>query len=242
MQKSNGKLCYIYKCKECDRKDSRAERKKLYSDPIKKSNLLALNRKSQTIHYKKNYNKFKAQLKNDPELRKHVSNRKKLWRQKQMENLDFRLKTKLCSRLRATVKSGKNWDAYLGCSMEYLRSWFEYQFRLLKAFDDIELSWDNYDEWEIDHVIPCKVFDFTDDKQMKICFHWSNLSPLTKSDNSSKRAKIIPHLIKRQLIISNIYKNITGNNDKTVEIATICNSAGVLNTAANGKLLVQQQV
>lgn len=238
-RKHNGKLCYIYKCKECDRKDSRRERAILLQDPIKKANLRALTKKSLAKHYQKNYAGFKVQLANNSELRAKVSERKKKWKKEQMKNFDFRLKVKLCSRLRATVKSGKDWGEYLGCSMEYLREWFEYHFRLLKVFDDIELSWDNYDAWEIDHVIPCKAFDFTDESQRKICFHWSNLAPLTKSANSSKRAKIIPHIIRRQLLLANIYNNSTGN-DKTVAIATICDSTGALTTAANGKLLVQQ--
>ena len=135
---------------------------------------------------------------------------------------------------------GKNWIEYLGCDIEYLREWFEYQFRLLKVFDDIELSWDKYDLWEIDHTIPCNSFDFTDENQRKICFHWSNLAPMTKSSNSSKRAKIIPHLIKRQILLANIYKNLTGNQDKTVKITSVCDYTGALTTAVNGKLLMQQ--
>ena len=238
-RKHNGKLGYIYKCKECDRKDSKKERAKLLKDPIKKANLLELNKKSLAKHYQKNYDKFKVKLANDSNLRQYVSDRKKKWKKEQMKNPNFRLKVKLCSRLRATVKSGKNWNEYLGCDMEYLKDWFEYQFRILKIFDGIDLSWENYDEWEIDHIIPCKIFDFSNESQRKICFHWSNLAPLTKSLNSSKRAKIIPHIIRRQLLLSNLYNNSTGN-DKTVLIADICDETGALTTATNGKLLVQQ--
>lgn len=238
-RKYNGKLCYIYKCKECDRKDSRKERAILLKDSKKKANLLRLNKKSSATHYKKNYDKFKVKLENEPDLKKYVSERRKKWKKEQMKIPTFRLKNNLCSRLRAIVKSGKHWIKYLGCDMEFLKEWFNYQFRLYKLYNDMEFSWDHYDEWEIDHVIPCKSFDFSDETQRKICFNWSNLSPLTKTENSSKRAKIIKQIIRRQIIIANIYNTLTGNS-KTVKISEICDETGALNTAANGKLLVQQ--
>lgn len=40
-------------------------------------------------------------------------------------------------------------------------------------------------------------------------------------------------------MLANIYNYSTGN-DKTVAIAEICDYTGALNTAADGKLLVQQ--
>ena len=180
-------------------------------------------------------------LLSDP-LRKKKFRKNKQEMDKMRKSIDpaFNLKTKLRGRLSQCIKSGKEWSSHLGCSIEFLQEWFEYQFRLLKVFDSIELSWKNRKEWHIDHVIPCNAFDFTDESQRKICFHWSNLAPYPVKDNCSKCDKIIPQLIRRQIILANIYKNITGNNDKTVAIATICDSTGALTTAANGKLLVQQ--
>ena len=104
----------------------------------------------------------------------------------------------------------------------------------------MEMSWDNRDEWHIDHVIPCAIFDFADETQRKVCFHWSNLAPYPALDNISKGDKIIQPLIFRQLFISRIFRHITDNHDKTVEIERVCDDTGALTTAANGKLLVQQ--
>jgi hypothetical protein len=86
---------------------------------------------------------------------------------------------------------------------------------------------------------PYKSFNFSIEDHLKICFHWSNLAPLTKSANSSKRAKIVPHLIRRQIFLANTFNVIT-DNDKTVAIAEICDETGALDTAALGKLSVQQ--
>lgn len=82
--------------------------------------------------------------------------------------------------------------------------------------------------------------DFKNEQQRKLCFHWANLASLTKSQKSSERAKIIPRMIKRQLILARLYINSTGNNGKTVAIADICDETGALTTAVNRKLLMQQ--
>ena len=47
------------------------------------------------------------------------------------------------------------------------------------------MSWDNYGEWEIDHIKPIAKFD---DPQDPKCWHYSNLQPLCKEDNRRKSA------------------------------------------------------
>ena len=67
----------------------------------------------------------------------------------------------------------------LGCTADKLK------LHLASQFTD-GMSFDNYGEWEIDHIRPCVSFDLTDPKQQKECFHFSNLQPLWKSDNARK--------------------------------------------------------
>lgn len=52
------------------------------------------------------------------------------------------------------------------------------------------MSWDNYGEWEIDHIIPCDSFDLTKEEEQKRCFHFSNLQPLWWRDNRTKGNKV----------------------------------------------------
>ena len=53
------------------------------------------------------------------------------------------------------------------------------------------MNWSNHGSyWEIDHIIPCDSFDLTDIEQQKQCFHYTNLQPLTVSENRSKKNKI----------------------------------------------------
>jgi hypothetical protein len=49
------------------------------------------------------------------------------------------------------------------------------------------MTWTNYGTlWEVDHIKPCSSFDLAEEKQMRLCFHYSNLQPLLKTDNRIK--------------------------------------------------------
>jgi hypothetical protein len=53
------------------------------------------------------------------------------------------------------------------------------------------MSWDNHGSyWEVDHIIPCDSFNMQDIEQQKLCFHYTNLQPLTKIQNRQKSNKI----------------------------------------------------
>lgn len=73
----------------------------------------------------------------------------------------------------------------LGCTMKELESHLESKFR-------DGMSWDNKGSyWEVDHILPCASFDLTNPDQQKLCFHYTNLQPLTIHENRSKRDKIL---------------------------------------------------
>ena len=70
---------------------------------------------------------------------------------------------------------------YIGCNIQYLREWFEYNFTS-------EMNWDNYGSyWSIDHIIPVCKFDLTIEDEKLCCWNWSNLMPVTVKYNSSKK-------------------------------------------------------
>ena len=71
----------------------------------------------------------------------------------------------------------------IGCSWKDLKKHLENQFVN-------GMSWDNYGEWHIDHIIPCASFDLSDPNQQRICFNFRNLQPLWAKDNLSKGSKI----------------------------------------------------
>lgn len=67
----------------------------------------------------------------------------------------------------------------------------EYQRHMENQFKP-GMSWDNYGEWETDHIIPKSAFYYesTDDAQFKQCWALSNLRPLWREDNQVKGRKI----------------------------------------------------
>lgn len=71
----------------------------------------------------------------------------------------------------------------IGCSVDYLREY-------LASMFEAGMSWDNYGKWHVDHIIPCASFDLTDQKQQKLCFHFSNLRPAWARENMSKGDKM----------------------------------------------------
>ena len=100
---------------------------------------------------------------------------------------ELRITENLRRRTRAVlegINKSKNTLMLLGCDMKFLRKYIE------GLFKD-GMSWENYGEWQIDHIIPCSKFDLTKESEQQKCFHYTNLQPLWKEDNLSKGNKII---------------------------------------------------
>ena len=70
----------------------------------------------------------------------------------------------------------------LGCSYEEVRE------HLSKQFTE-GMSWDNYGEWHIDHIIP--LASATTEEEVLKLYHYTNLQPLWAKDNLSKGCKIL---------------------------------------------------
>jgi hypothetical protein len=97
-------------------------------------------------------------------------------------DIDFRIKECLSSRLRHAVRGHSKSAStmkLLGCSINELKQHLESQFI-------IDMNWDNYGEWHVDHIKPCKLFDLTKEAEQRKCFHYSNLQPLWAEDNIKK--------------------------------------------------------
>lgn len=86
-------------------------------------------------------------------------------------------------------KSGKKWSDILGYTPTDLKSHLERQFIA-------GMTWANYGEWHIDHIVPIGSFSFSsvDDADFKAAFAITNLRPLWAKDNAKKHAKRL-HLL-----------------------------------------------
>lgn len=62
---------------------------------------------------------------------------------------------------------------------------------LEKQFTD-GMTWENYGEWHVDHIMPCASFDLSDPVQQRTCFRWTNLQPLWAADNIRKSDNYAP--------------------------------------------------
>lgn len=95
------------------------------------------------------------------------------------------LRSYIASKIRKsnTVKTLRSTEL-LGCSFDDFRKYLEKKF--LPG-----MSWDNYGEWHIDHIIPCSKFDLTQASEQKRCFHYTNQQPLWKIDNLRKGNRTI---------------------------------------------------
>jgi len=113
---------------------------------------------------------------------KFLTEQKTEWCKKESQtNINYRLKKSLASRLRTVLIKNDSTMNYIGCNIQYLREWFEYNFT-------DEMNWDNYGSfWSIDHIIPVCKFDLTEEEQKLKCWNWSNLMPVTVKFNSSKK-------------------------------------------------------
>jgi hypothetical protein len=96
-------------------------------------------------------------------------------------NMNYRLKKSLAARLRNVLFKTDTTMNYIGCNIQYLREWFEFNF-------NSEMNWENYGSyWSIDHIIPVCKFDLTIEDEKLKCWNWTNLMPVTVKYNSSKK-------------------------------------------------------
>ena len=93
------------------------------------------------------------------------------------KSLNYRIKKHLAWRLRDATNKIDSTMNYIGCNIQYVREWIEYNFTE-------EMNWDNYETfWSIDHVIPICNFDLTIENEKYKCWNWSNLIPV-QTNNS----------------------------------------------------------
>jgi hypothetical protein len=82
-------------------------------------------------------------------------------------------------------KAGRSWEQILDYTLSDLKKHLESQFK-------DGMTWENYGDWHIDHIIPIAKHNFTTDQHedFKRCWALSNLQPLWAEENFSKNAKI----------------------------------------------------
>jgi len=115
-------------------------------------------------------------------FKKKMRERMRLWRAIPINRLSKALRSRLRHALNGALKSATT-ESLLGCSFEKARAYIESQFQP-------GMGWENYGQWHVDHIIPCKFFDLSLPEHQQLCFNFRNLQPLWAADNLTKWAKI----------------------------------------------------
>ena len=118
--------------------------------------------------------------------RTHLVEAAQYKRKRSLEDVSFRLAKNLRNRINMALRNGpKSGSAVrdLGCSISQFRLYIENQF-------ESGMSWDNYGEWHLDHVMPLASFNLEDRSEFLTACNWLNYQPMWAKDNISKGAKI----------------------------------------------------
>ena len=105
---------------------------------------------------------------------------------KRKVDLNYKLARNLRRRLVLAVH--RDWRAGsavvdLGCTIEFFKTYIECLFQA-------GMSWKNYGEWHLDHIVPLAFFDLTNREQFLNACHYTNYQPLWAVDNLSKNCKL----------------------------------------------------
>lgn len=147
------------------------------------------NRKRALERYHKNAEAINA-TRRTPEFRARFNAYASQWAKEKRASdptTSYKIKRLLRSRLWRVLKGARK-DAsmveLLGAPIDVVRRHLEAQFT-------DGMSWTNHGQpgWEIDHIVPCAVFDLTDPDQLRECFHYTNLQPLWGPENWRKGAR-----------------------------------------------------
>lgn len=82
------------------------------------------------------------------------------------------------SKSRSTMK-------YVGCSLDLLASHLESLFQP-------GMSWQNRDQWHVDHIYPLRAIDPRDEFELHGVCNWRNLRPMWAIDNERKQGSVTP--------------------------------------------------
>lgn len=138
---------------------------------------------------------------------KTMEYRKKWYYDKRSLDQIFKAKSNLRVRYHHFLKDrsfGKSSSVlkYLGCSFDLFYKYIESQFQE-------GMSWENYGEWHVDHIIPLAYFNFEEKEDWFIAWNYRNLQPLWKKDNLEKSSRV-PNNIEE--LINNLKREINGNS------------------------------
>jgi len=212
---------YRYDCKNC-RKEYRENNKisiKQKQDKyyVENKDTLLKKHKEYRIENKDKINNQRKEYRNRPDIKEHVKQKNKEYLpikkqkicEKRKTDLSFQLSEILRSKIHKMIKGKEtSYKNLIGCDIYFLKKWIEYRF-------DDKMNWDNYGSyWHVDHIIPISIFNFNNQIDKQICFHWTNLQPLNSLENRQKSNKLQLHYYFNNVVnifrFNSKYRNFLG--------------------------------
>ena len=120
-----------------------------------------------------------------------ISANRRLYDSKRRQNPIIKLNQNISGGIRKSLKSqnlrksGRHWENIVGYASQDLKEHLEGLFQT-------GMTWNNYGEWHIDHIVPISFFVYTsiNDVEFKYCWSLNNLQPLWAEDNIRKKDKV----------------------------------------------------
>lgn len=116
----------------------------------------------------------------------HRKNAKEIYarrRARPYEKIASTIRARVYECLKKNYRSVKT-EVVIGITFRELKVYLEQMFRE-------GMTWGNYGEWHIDHIIPISSFDLSKEEEQKKAFHYTNLQPLWAKENLQKHAKVL---------------------------------------------------
>lgn len=195
-------------CKECVRIKDRQRYQ------IRRETILA-QKKQQYVQnvqaFKEKNKKYHEENKDKILARKKIyyeENKEKIiedFRNKYNNDDEFRIKHCIRRRTREFFKDKLKYEEMIGCSPDFLRRWFEYNFSL---DEEMGMNWGNFGEWQIDHVYPLSLVAKLPVEERAKYYRWENLRPISQNYNATKHNKLCADDIQLIQNRANEFKNL----------------------------------
>lgn len=219
---SSTKDGYRYDCKRCRTeynqrtKEQKAEYNKTYygakREAILKQNAAYRERHTEDIGQQRKEYRSREHIREHikQKNRDYLETKKARIKERRKTDKHFQLSEILRSKVHKMLRGQHtSYGDYIGCDIQTLRSWLEFNF-------DDNMNWDNLGMyWQVDHILPISLFNFDRELDKCVCFRWTNLQPLEKTLNREKSNKLELHYFYNSIV--SIHRFI--NNKQAADIS-----------------------
>jgi hypothetical protein len=150
---------------------------------------LAIPRHLRAVHKRQKSESFKVQYHADPAFKAKLGAKSLEWQNAKYQSdprfaINSRVRSGILRSIATGSKSRRRWQILVGYDLATLMRHLERQF-------SPGMTWENRDEWHIDHIVPLASFSFEtpDDPDFKAAWALTNLRPLWGPENNKKSAK-----------------------------------------------------